>query len=178
MTGAEFDQLSLEESRDLELLNGEVIQLASPTARHQLIIGILSRSFLDYFDRVPGGCALQDCEFALAEDTRLRPDIAILLKDRWAALDLDRSPIPLPPDIAIEVISPSERAGDTDRKLWTYLGAGVQEVWQIWSTTRKVIVYRGPNSITALGIGETLSTPLLPGWEMPVSEVFRTPQRS
>src|SRR5690242_5965412 len=108
MSGAEFDRLPLEEGRYLELLDGGLIQLGRPTPRHQRIVKVFIRSFDAYFLREPGGEAFPDCEFALTEDTRLCPDVAILLKERWEALDQDRSPIPLPPDIAVEIISPSE----------------------------------------------------------------------
>ena len=92
--------------------------------------------------------------------------------ERWTSIDRKKTPIPLAPDIAVEVISPSEGADDSLRKIWTYLGAGVQEVWQISPELQRVLIYRGAKSITALEIGESLSTPLLPGWEISVREIF------
>src|SRR5690242_18223437 len=97
MSGAAYDQLSLEEGRHLELLHGEVIEVPRPTPEHQTIVAVLNGSLLNYFLREPGGWALPDCEFALGDDTRLCPDVAILLKERWAAVDRKKSPIPLPP---------------------------------------------------------------------------------
>jgi Uma2 family endonuclease len=45
---------------------------------------------------------------------------------------MQRAPVPGSPDIAVEVISPSERAVDTQAKLEAYLRYGAREVWQIY----------------------------------------------
>ena len=172
MSGTAFDQLPYEEGRHLELLQGEVITVARPTPEHQIIVTILSGSLLDYFRREPGGVALPDCEFALGEDDRLCPDVAILLRERWASVNRKKTPIPLAPDIAVEVLSPSELAIDSMRKVWTYLDAGTREVWQFQPESQKVLIYRGAKSITVLDIGDYLSSPLLPGWEISVREIF------
>ncbi|HEV3197646.1 MAG TPA: Uma2 family endonuclease [Bryobacteraceae bacterium] len=176
MSGATFDQLPYEEGRHLELLHGEVITVPRPTPKHQISVTILTASLLGYFEREPGGVALPDCEFAIGEDDRLCPDGAILLKERWASIDPDKTPIPLAPDIAVEVLSPSERTTDSMRKVWTYLEAGTREVWQFQPDSQKVLVYRSAKSITVLDIGESLSTPLLPGWEISVRKIFSTKQ--
>lgn len=172
MSGAAFDQLPYEEGRRWELVQGELIAMPSATPEHQFIVTVFILSLGEYFRREPGGWALPDSEFALGGDDRLRPDVAILLRERWASIDRKKTPIPLAPDIAVEVLSPSERATDSMRKIRTYLGAGVQEVWQIVPEFQTVLIYRGAKSITVLEIGESLTTPLLPGWEISVGEIF------
>lgn len=172
MSGAAFDQLPLEEGRHLELLEGEVITVATAIPEHQMIVLLLGASLLNHFRRDARGGVLPDSEFALGEDTRVCPDLAVLLGERWVSLDRKKTPIPVAPDIAIEVISPSERATDSQRKVWVYLGAGVQEVWQVWSDTLKVFVYQGAKSVTILEVGDRLSTPLLPNWDLPLREIF------
>ncbi|HTS29313.1 MAG TPA: Uma2 family endonuclease [Bryobacteraceae bacterium] len=174
MTGAAFDQLPYEEGRNLELLQGELIVVPSPTPEHQMIVGGLYVSFVECFRREPGGGALLDSEFVLGRDDRLRSDVAVLLGERWVCLDLKKTPITVAPDIAVEVISPSERTAESDRKVSTYLAVGTQEVWQFYPESQKVFVYRGPKSVTPLYIDDSLSTPLLPGWELPLREIFTT----
>ncbi|MBZ5617110.1 MAG: Uma2 family endonuclease [Acidobacteriia bacterium] len=176
MSGAAFDQLPYEEGSSLELLQGELIEVSSPTPRHQRIVNKLIVSLGEYFRGETRGETLQDSEFALGEADRLRPDLAILLAEHSASVDENenKTPIPFAPDIAVEVISPSERATDTMGKVWIYLDAGTQEVWQFQPASEKVLVYRGLKSIIALGVGESLSTPLLPGLEIPVRDIFRT----
>jgi Uma2 family endonuclease len=172
MTGAAFDQLPYEEGRKWELLQGELIPVPSATPRHQRTVNRLGSSFEVYFLREPRGVVLPDSEFALGDSNRLRPDLAILLSERWAKVDQDKTPIPFAPDIAIEVLSPSESADDSLRKVWVYLEAGAQEVWQISVKTRKVMIYRDTKSAIVLGTEDVLTSPLLPGWEIAVREIF------
>jgi len=167
MSGAAFDQLPYEEGRHLELLQGELIEVPRATPDHQFNVSILSASLREYFRREPGW-ALPDCEFALGEDDRLCPDIAILLGERWTSIDRKKTPIPLAPDVAVEVVSPSERTADSLRKIKVYLRAGVQEVWQVSAATQQVFIHRAGQPVTVLEIGHSLRTPLLPGWEIAV----------
>ncbi|HTS29312.1 MAG TPA: Uma2 family endonuclease [Bryobacteraceae bacterium] len=172
MTGAAFDQLPYEEGRNLELLQGEVIEVSTPTPRHQRIAGRILYSLYAYFDREPIGEVLQESEFALGDDNRLQPDLAVVLGDSRNSIDPDRTPIPLVPAIAMEVISPVERAIDSMRKVWTYLSAGTLEVWQFYPGSGRVLIHRSAEAIAVLSVGQSLSTPLLPGWEIPVGKVF------
>ncbi len=172
MTGAAFDQLPYEEGRKWELLEGELIPVASARPRHQRTVSILNTSIGAYLLRDPRGVALPDSEFALGESIRLRPDLAILLTETWAKVDVDATPIPLAPDIAIEVLSPGELAEDNLRKIRTYLGAGGKEAWQVSAKTQTVFIYHSDKSGFVLEIGDVLTSPLLPGWEIPVADLF------
>jgi Uma2 family endonuclease len=78
---------------------------------------------------------------------------------------------PFAPNIAAEVISPSERAGETRRKVLTYLKWGVQEVWQIYPATHEVLIYAGSKR-RELQQDEYLTTDLLPGWSLLVALLF------
>jgi len=143
MAGAQFDSLPYEEGRKWELLEGELIEVPSPTPEHQLIVSTFCASLRQYFQASPVGAALPDVEFAPDESTRVRPDVSLLLHERWTNLDRRRIPIPGAPDIAIEIISPSERTADSTRKIWTYLRAGAQEVWQIYPQPGALVIYAG-----------------------------------
>lgn len=171
MSGAAFDQLPYDESRRLELLGGEVIEVGRATARHQRILTLILISVLSYLQREGKGGALPDLEFALGEDDRLCPDLGILLGEHWTSLDENTTPIAIPPDIAVEVISPSERTADSMRKVSVYLRAGVQEVWQVYPDTQEVYVHHR-NHADTLHIDDSLARPLLPGWQMPIREIF------
>ena len=120
MTGAQFDALSPEESRWWELFDGEVIEMPSPTPKHQLIIVDLTMSLEWFLRQNKLGFTLPAVDFALGPDWRLQPDIAVLLMDR-SKIDINRTPVQGIPDIAIEVISPSERTAQSSRKVWAYL---------------------------------------------------------
>ena len=170
MSGAQFDALPYEEGRRWELLAGDLIEVSSPTPEHQDIVFNLLSALKQHLKTLKAARAHQDIEFALSERDRLRPDVCVLLEDR-ADCDPRRVPIQGAPDIAAEVISPSERTGETRRKVLTYLEAGVQEVWQIYPVTREILISSAGNR-RELRHSENLTTNLLPGWSMPVASLF------
>jgi Uma2 family endonuclease len=108
MTGIEFDALPYQEGRRWELIRGELIAVSSPTPRHQEIVFRILETLRQYLG-ANQGLAYSDVEFALTENDRLRPDICVLLGEKAVGLDLDRAPVAGAPDIAVEVISPTER---------------------------------------------------------------------
>ena len=109
MSGVQFDALPFEEGRRWELLSGDLIPVSSATPLHQDIVLTLAASLREYLRRNRIGVVLPDVEFALTEQDRLRPDVAIILHERWKNLDSGKIPIPGSPHVAIEIISPSER---------------------------------------------------------------------
>jgi Uma2 family endonuclease len=70
------------------------------------------------------GVSFADVEFALSDLLRLRPDICVLLTEKARQLNPDRVSVPGAPDIAIEVISPTERAVESHDKIRAYLHNG------------------------------------------------------
>jgi Uma2 family endonuclease len=125
-----------------------------------------------HLDAHPGqGLALTDVEFALAENYRVRPDVLVLLRDRAVSLDTARVPVPGAPDLAIEIISPSERSPDTQEKLEAYVRHGAREVWQVYPKSRSVVIHRGGASVI-LGVGERITTSLLPGFSLEIKALF------
>ena len=123
MAGAQFYALPYEEGRKWELVDGELVKVPSPTHRHQLIVGTIYAGLWEYLQTSLIGAALPDVEFALSDSDRVRPDVCVLLHERWTNLDQHRIPVPVAPDIAIEVISPSERTADSTRaRAWRRSG--------------------------------------------------------
>ena len=94
----------------------------------------------------------------------------MLLNERWQSLNLSQIPISGSPNIAVEIISPCERTAESTRKVWVYLRADVEEVWQIHPRSRTVSV----NRRTGLGDADddVTATPLLAQWRMALSELF------
>ena len=172
MSGAQFDALPYEEGRRWELFDGELIEVPSPTPKHQRIVSRINTSLDNYFDERKSGVTLPDVEFALGQDWRLRPDIAILRLERWERIDENRVPVQGVPNIAVEVISPSERTSESARKVWTYLRSGVEEVWQVFPETREVAVYSAHAPVRIFTSEERLATPVLPGWSFSIQEIL------
>ncbi len=172
MTGAQFDAMPYEEGRLWELVNGELIPVSSPNLKHQGIVQKIQVAFVSYFAANPErGSSFSDVEFALSENHRVRPDVFVLLREHLEVIDEDKVPIPGAPDIAIEVISPSERSIDSQLKVEAYLRYGTQEVWQVYPKTQSVVIHSGANGIT-LSAGDRITTTLLPGFSLPVQSLF------
>ncbi|MBA3946347.1 MAG: Uma2 family endonuclease [Herpetosiphonaceae bacterium] len=77
------------------------------------------------------------------------------------------------PDLAVEVVSPSESAQDINEKVRDYLAAGTQLMWVVYPRTRQVIVYGPSNAGRIYTVGDTLEhADVLPGFRCPVAELF------
>ncbi|MBL8156365.1 MAG: Uma2 family endonuclease [Anaerolineae bacterium] len=102
--------------------------------------------------------------------TKRRPDIAFVAADR---LKKTRGYIYGAPDLAIEIISPSERPHDIRGKLSEYLSFGVRQVWQVYPESREIIVHLPDDTSRTYRAGDTLTgSDVLPRFEMVVGEVF------
>jgi Uma2 family endonuclease len=97
-----------------------------------------------------------------------RPDLALVLRSKILINDETIS------GFVIEIISPTDRADDINRKCREYFRAGVQVFWQIHPATQSISVYTSPTQVTICE-GETVcsGTPALPDFEMTAEEIFR-----
>jgi len=104
-------------------------------------------------------------------DTVLGPDVSFVRADRMPSRG--GRPFPhLPPDLAVEVLSPSNGAGEIVRKVAIYLAAGVRLVWVIDPEARTVDVYT-PAGVRVVGEGDTLDAgDVVPGFAIPVADLF------
>jgi|HubBroStandDraft_1064217.scaffolds.fasta_scaffold01159_13 Uma2 family endonuclease len=172
ISGAQFDAMPYEEGRQWELVNGELISVSSPTPRHQdIVFEILLVVRLYLRQGRMTGLAYQDVEFALSDNDRVRTDVAVVLGENASRLNPDKVPIPGAPDIAIEVISPSERASESHDKVRAYLRNGTTEVWQVYPKSRTVLIHRGETA-RSLEWSQPLETELLPGFTLQLASLF------
>jgi Uma2 family endonuclease len=171
MTGLQFDALPYEEGRVQELLEGELIRVSSPTLEHQEIVFRILMALKQHLSNT-GAVVSHDVEFALDRDTRLRPDVWAVLASRAAKINPSLVPIEGGPDLAVEVISPSEYAADSMRKVATYLDNGVQEVWQVYPKTREVVIYAPQGHVRKCRGEEPLTSWLLADFGIIVSRLF------
>ena len=110
-------------------------------------------------------------------DTVRALDIAFLSSSRVPVVLPDHL-VDVAPDLAVEVISPSNRVTDMHRKIRQLLAAGTALVWIVHPETRTVEVHTRSGAVT-LEEGDTLSGgDVLPGFEIPVSEIFPVPESS
>ena len=172
MTVADFAQMNTAETENYELVEGELVPLPSPTPRHNEIRDLLGYFLVSYFRSNPLGKAFAENDCQLSADTVRRPDIAVFLADRLPQMDMNKSPTPLAPDIAVEILSPSESAIDVRRKTRDYLRAGTKEVWLLDDANAEVLLHTKTGIIVLQGT-EELDSALLPGFSVAVAELLQ-----
>ena len=107
-------------------------------------------------------------------DTVRGPDVTFFLagKDEWESLTNRFSSGA--PDIAVEVFSPSNNHAGMRRKIADYFAAGSRRVWVAYPSTRSVVVHHADGTtITYAGDDVITDEELLPGFSLPLSDVFR-----
>jgi Uma2 family endonuclease len=105
-------------------------------------------------------------------DTVRAPDVAFI-----AAARVPPSPVKGffqgPPDLAVEVLSPDDRASTVLAKVHDWLGAGSRAVWVVDPETRTVTVYRGDEPMVVRSVSDELTGDnFLPEFRVPVAEIF------
>jgi len=171
MTAEQFDALPEEEGRKWELLDGELIEVSSATPRHNRILGRLFKLLDSFAEARKLGAVLIETDLAVRADTRLRPDFGFFSAETWRTVDLNRVPVVQTPDIAVEIISPSETATTIYRKVDAYLKWGVKEVWLIEPEIRTIFVHsRG--GVQQLSEGAFLTSNFIPGWQLQIADLF------
>jgi Uma2 family endonuclease len=158
-----------------ELVRGELVMISPPGYQHGRIIIRVTAALLRYLDENPlGVLTAAETGFQIGHDpdTVRAPDVGLVLSERDPG-DSVKGYYPGPPDLAVEVLSPDDRAGEVLAKVRDWLQAGGRRVWVIDPQTRTVSVYRSASQIVVLSDSDTLSDEdLLPGFHLPVAEIF------
>ena len=172
LTAEEFDNYPFEEDKRYELDEGELIEMTRPAFRHNYVLANLQFEVTLYLREKSLGLALlSENLYALSPNTRRSPDLAVILGDRREELE-DAKVISIIPDIAAEVLSPSESTRMVHRKLRQYFEAGVKEVWLVDTESEEVEVWTASLPQRTFGRDESLTSMLLPGFELPLKKLF------
>lgn len=171
MTIEQFAQLETADTEKYELVEGELIPLSSGTPRHARIRRAVEYTIQRYFEGNPIGEILDQTDFRISAETVRCPDLSIVLGAHVAAIDPDKIPVPFAPDIAIQVLSPSESAMDVRRKVRGYLRAGTLEVWLIDHANAELEIHTNAG-IRLLQQTDVLESPVLPGFRALVADLL------
>ena len=154
-----------------EYAKGELIPMSPATRRH----GKISINIIRYLDRYVHENGLGELYTAetifQVGDRMMKPDVAFVSTDR---LDVDEDKtFPIPPDLAIEVISPTDVHYRIVQKAFDYLEAGTRLVWVLDPVAKAVTVYRSESDIETLTHAATLTgEDVVPGFACPVGQLF------
>ena len=135
------DIYSLPEGSRAELIDGQIYYMAPPTRNHQEILSFLHAAIYNHITKNKGNCKVYPAPFAVflfADDSKyLEPDISVIC-DRNKLTDEGCKGAP---DWIIEIVSPSSRPMDYNKKLLKYGTAGVKEYWIVDPLKQLILVY-------------------------------------
>ena len=159
-----------------ELIEG-VLKEVSPSSSRSSIIALEIASVilvyvkalrLGYVSGADGGYTLSD-----NPTTVVAPDVGFYRRDRYSGGVPARGFYPMPPELAVEVISPNDRPADMAQKQGLYARAGVPLVWWVDPEQRTVTVHRPGQEPTVIDeSGKLDGGDVLPGFELDVKTIF------
>jgi len=167
-------EIERKENRLCELVDGVLVEKTVGYQESFLAV-FLSRVLGNHVEpRDLGLVAGADGMMSLARGLVRIPDVSFVSWDRLPGRHFPKAPVPkLAPDLAVEVLSPSNTAEEMARKLREYFAAGVRLVWFVDPRTRTVTVYTGPDQSKVLSEAETLNgEPVLPGFALSLKDLF------
>ena len=180
MTADEFFDFCGRNDGRYELVDGEVVELAPAQRKHGRAASNITTEFNIYCRRTGAGWSEVDVGYTVRSgpDTVRGPDVSLVLGGTTEEEEEQRAFIFGSPDIAVEVVSPSNTAAEMNRKAAEYLAAGSQRVWVVYQDTprnpRRVIVHRADGmAVTYTGDDVITDEELLPGFSLPLSDIFR-----
>ena len=174
--GFSYADLALfpEDNLRREIINGELIVTAAPATRHQSAVVNIAAALLAY-QRTRGGRVFPSpTDVYLSDQNVVEPDVLFVTRDH-----IDRVEsrfVKGPPDLVVEISSPSTRHLELVRKRDLYAQFGVPEYWYVDLEADRVEVYRleerAYGAPILLFAGQILDTPLLPDFSIPIEETL------
>jgi len=154
-----------------ELIAGEVVKMAPPSQLHNLIKVNIIEALIAYARANRQICVkpLAEMAFIVTEHDTLVPDASVVTRNRLNPRESKY--IAGAPDLAVEVVSPTDTASHLKSKVDAYLQNGSKTVWVVYPDSRSVMVYSG-DAARELKADQQIEDPLLPGFSTPVSTFF------
>lgn len=175
MTAVELEEMPDNGFR-YDLLRGELLQMSPAGREHGRIANEFARVLSNFVvENNLGEVYASETGFVLETDpdTVLAPDVSFVRRERISEIKMVKGFIPLAPDLAVEVISPSDRPKKVEEKITTWLDAGTGVV--VVLDPRKLIarVHRLTAETQSYSISDTLELPdVVPGWSVKLSTIF------
>jgi Uma2 family endonuclease len=158
-----------------ELIEGELREMTPPGGEHGRLQARFAMLLSIWAERAAFGQVFGEVGYILKRnpDTVLAPDVSLVSTERLPA-DISRF-LELAPDVAIEVVSPSNAPGEIERKLAIYLETGVRSVWIVYPAEQQIVIHQ-PHTAPRVVTGDQLleDSAVLPGFSASLSRVFGT----
>jgi Uma2 family endonuclease len=173
MTGEEL--LHLPDPGPCELIDGRIVPLPPTTVEHGEIEVILGSELRAWGHSSGRGRALIG---GVGLYIRRNPDTVRAIDILFISKERDLRPrakgyFEIAPELAVEILSPDHRMSWVREKIRDYFAAGVQVVWVVDPTLRRVFVHRSLMDVTVLNDRQLLTEEeLLPGFSVPIADLF------
>jgi Uma2 family endonuclease len=162
-----------------DLLKGDLIRVSPAGFRHGRLAAEIARRLGNFLVQHPhlGAVVGAETGFRLSRnpDTVLGPDAAVVRSERLPPPEAQVGFLELAPDLAVEIVSPTDRWTTVSGKVDAYLAAGVRLVWVIEPGPRAVRVYSAEGAEQRLRAdrGDVLrAEAVMPGLALPLAELF------
>jgi Uma2 family endonuclease len=159
-----------------ELVDGELLEMSPSGYTHGRVTANVTRVLSRYvYENGLGDVLAAETGFKLSSDpdTVLAADVAFVRGERAAAAREEGAYMNGAPDLAVEVVSPSDRSSSVEVKVRAWLGAGTRMVIIVHPTRRTVAVHRSGTAVDLLGESGVLDGgDVVPGWSVPVRDLF------
>lgn len=166
--------IKVRESRLFELINGTLVEKAMGYRESVLALAIASALRAFVVPRKLGLVSGPDGMMQLLPGLVRIPDVAFVSRERLPGGHMPEEPVPaLVPDLAIEILSPTNTEQEMLQKRRDFFAAGVRLVWIFNPDLSTVDQYVQPNQATTLREGQTLDGgAVLPGFSVSLSDLF------
>jgi Uma2 family endonuclease len=176
-TYADYKEWELDEGERYEVIRGVAYCMAAPNAKHQEMLAELVRQFANFLVGKP--CKVYPAPFDVrlfykedeSDDTVVQPDIVVVCDEKKRGTEGCRGA----PELAIEILSPSDTAIEMERKFKLYREAGVREYWVLDPEHSGLTVYRFHNGkilTDTYGSADTVPVATLPRLNILLGQVF------
>ena len=176
LTVQEYAALREPEGVRYELSDRELIVTPSTSYFHNEIRDRFNSRLRTFVDIRRLGGVTSETDMKLVGEIVRRPDVAFIRADGLRGIDLDQVPLPLAPDLVIEVVSKNDRADDLLLKVSQYLDAGTKAVWLLYPNKRLAYRYlpgRLEPEVRSANAGHTFEEPeWLPGFSVKLCDIF------
>jgi Uma2 family endonuclease len=180
LTAEEFARMTDPPGVRSELVRGRVIRMPPAKTRHGRLAGFIHARLEAFAREHRLGEATAEGGYLLRRnpDTVRAPDAAFIAFERLPGGELPEDAyVEGAPDLAVEVVSPSETDAGVAEKVADWLAAGAERAWEVRPRTRTVTVHRRDRPPRTLGIDDTLTSDdaafAVAGFALPLTEIFR-----
>jgi Uma2 family endonuclease len=160
-----------------EIINGERREIPHMGTLSGMLASVLAQYLGIFGAQHKLGLAAVEVLFRMIPNRPARrPDVAFVAYDRWStpAIPVDDPPAwEVVPNLAVEVVSPTNRAEEIEDKIGDYFSAGVQLVWVVYPRHRRIYVYDSPTQNRILVESDELDGgAVLPGFRLKIATLF------